>query len=455
MDPQHQGHQRNEQTADQKQGIILPMNLGNSNPDYFGQFQQPSQLPSNTIVPLDRTLGYPTALGLSQPYDSGAMGLYGEQQENYSSSVAPTTGAAPMLNLQERQEASGSLEDLVAQTAPDASIQALLKQQVELEQKIRLMHNNQPRISGLSPERPTNNTWASSAASRKSGSLMEISISEIIPTIASTSQANIGSFLGNQKIQPSTSQALSEVLRTNPFVLPPASQPPILKNSGAGQEELQENNLKVDSTISGALGNWLDSNYMRNTTPLPSSIPMPLLGVSTHAEVLPNEDDLAALYGTRPAGKIEASDLLMGGIITHPQRGTENSSSDSLALGAWSASSAQILTSLAESTEEKAGKKASKRDSQKPKRPLSAYNIFFKEERQRILDELPTTVPAKVSTRVRKKKPHGKIGFQNLARVIGKRWQDLTEHEMQGYKEKAKVDLERYKREMEEYVCKS
>lgn len=97
----------------------------------------------------------------------------------------------------------------------------------------------------------------------------------------------------------------------------------------------------------------------------------------------------------------------------------------------------------------------------------AAYNIFFKEERQRILkgipDEEDKKKPAKSTTDdaaddkdggKRKKSPHGKIGFESLAKMIGQRWQDLPPKEVNYYKEKAKTDMDRYKTEMEAYLSK-
>lgn len=73
-----------------------------------------------------------------------------------------------------------------------------------------------------------------------------------------------------------------------------------------------------------------------------------------------------------------------------------------------------------------------------PRRPLSAYNYFFKDERVRIITEdLP-----------------GTIGFHNMTKTIGTRWKALSEEERASYKERASVDKVRYRNEMDEYNAK-
>jgi len=98
----------------------------------------------------------------------------------------------------------------------------------------------------------------------------------------------------------------------------------------------------------------------------------------------------------------------------------------------------------------------------KPKRPLSAYNFFFKEERQKIIrgveceDEAlqkeidPELTPELVQ---KLKKENGKVSFEEMGKVIGKRWKDITANSERSeyYKTKAEGDTKRYKREMEEY----
>lgn len=150
-------------------------------------------------------------------------------------------------------------------------------------------------------------------------------------------------------------------------------------------------------------------------------------------------------------------------------------------LGPWSAHAAGLLGNMIQDSVTKSvedDKKSNrKKPKDRPKRPLSAYNIFFKEERNRILESLPVNAAIneqegaessasdkesshgsldemKPKKRKRKRKgpaPHGKIGFESLAKLIGKRWQELDAAKMDEYKQKAQDDMQRYKTEMAAY----
>mmetsp|Transcript_42986 Transcript_42986/g.84484 ORF Transcript_42986/g.84484 Transcript_42986/m.84484 type:complete len:438 (-) Transcript_42986:135-1448(-) len=95
----------------------------------------------------------------------------------------------------------------------------------------------------------------------------------------------------------------------------------------------------------------------------------------------------------------------------------------------------------------------------KPKRPLSSYNIFFREERIKILASLPSTngdgaeetegTGAKTSRK--KRTPHGKIGFENLGKKIGHNWRTLDEISIARYRKLADLDMSRYRAEMKEW----
>jgi HMG (high mobility group) box len=106
-------------------------------------------------------------------------------------------------------------------------------------------------------------------------------------------------------------------------------------------------------------------------------------------------------------------------------------------------------------------------EEKKPLKTLSAYNFFFRHERERILagyasneiEDEHYSFSKKQSLlhdhwyrdRSQKRshrKSHGKISFATLSRIVAQRWKELPENRKQFYQDLAAEDLKRYRHEL-------
>mmetsp|Transcript_41416 Transcript_41416/g.99205 ORF Transcript_41416/g.99205 Transcript_41416/m.99205 type:complete len:703 (-) Transcript_41416:120-2228(-) len=157
-------------------------------------------------------------------------------------------------------------------------------------------------------------------------------------------------------------------------------------------------------------------------------------------------------------------------------------------------SGASGVVASSKDSKKKKRKKQKKKPADMPRRPLSAYNLFFSEERERILKELddpdkaektftekteeetaadkadesseaegkttkkPQALLRPLLQSEMKRRPHrkthGKISFRALAAMVGKRWKSLPGERKQYYQNLAKVDMVRQKAAMEAYYEK-
>ena len=77
--------------------------------------------------------------------------------------------------------------------------------------------------------------------------------------------------------------------------------------------------------------------------------------------------------------------------------------------------------------------KVGKKIKDAPRRPLSAYNLFFSDERERILKEREGTEGG------------GKIQVQEMAKIIGARWRQLSDNRREYYQQLADEDMKRHR----------
>lgn len=103
------------------------------------------------------------------------------------------------------------------------------------------------------------------------------------------------------------------------------------------------------------------------------------------------------------------------------------------------------------------GKSSHKKDTGKPGRPLSAYNIFFKNERSRILQDIEKGDPGddyrakwKIAL-TRSKGSMSSAKFQAIATTIASRWNTLSHQDRIPFEQQAALEMKLYKKRKEEY----
>ena len=86
-----------------------------------------------------------------------------------------------------------------------------------------------------------------------------------------------------------------------------------------------------------------------------------------------------------------------------------------------------------------------------PKRPLSAYNLFFRKKRRELLGDDAKDFEIEDQAKRKHRKSHGKIGFAEMAKKIGQEWKSLDRTEKEVFEEDARSRKEAYKKAMKAY----
>lgn len=223
------------------------------------------------------------------------------------------------------------------------------------------------------------------------------------------------------------------------------------------QSAFNSNDFSMNASMPEPIGRMDLFFGNQDSQPLTPQSSMDTTANSLPAAALP-VSSFDALFGSNPlhASALSGNNMMLSSTsmgqsplgVTHREGYGE----------AWSAASAELLGDLESAVKEKKEKPKKSKLDDKPKRPLSAYNLFFKEERIKILEELPESAaaaqPSHARPRKGKPKPHGKIDFQSLAKMVGGRWKNLEPDRKQLFQKKAADDLSRYRAEMEDYVRK-
>lgn len=86
-----------------------------------------------------------------------------------------------------------------------------------------------------------------------------------------------------------------------------------------------------------------------------------------------------------------------------------------------------------------------------PKRPLSAYNLFFQSERAKLVRGAGTIFSVDTST---EKVPTSNPNFANLAKNIASKWKETTSEDRSIFQSNASIDKKRYQKEMAVWKAK-
>eukprot|EP00529_Nitzschia_sp_RCC80_P012251 CAMPEP_0113493724 /NCGR_PEP_ID=MMETSP0014_2-20120614/28739_1 /TAXON_ID=2857 /ORGANISM="Nitzschia sp." /LENGTH=574 /DNA_ID=CAMNT_0000387595 /DNA_START=73 /DNA_END=1797 /DNA_ORIENTATION=- /assembly_acc=CAM_ASM_000159 len=256
---------------------------------------------------------------------------------------------------------------------------------------------------------------------------------------------NMSSALQNQEIEVTTTSAAAAAASTTSIVANAAG------GAGGGGDSGNTSaaggvKIKVQSNESGIV----ESTTSTTSTNLPDKVPSK--DSQSSADALLSKVN----YGTEEVPiryESDAATAAAGKNGSGGQRSTSPGSTGSVG---------SVGTNGSGGTgSNKAKRRSWKKPKDKPKRPLSSYNIFFKHERTRIVEgktgeatpeetirSIEYILSSSRETR-RHRKTHGRITFGDLARRIADKWKAIPPEEKALFDHYASIDMRRYRKEVQ------
>jgi hypothetical protein len=204
--------------------------------------------------------------------------------------------------------------------------------------------------------------------------------------------------------------------------------------------------LEIDYVVEAALFRWASKTAPDSRNELsPSREPRLLKGLSADSSLIGDLEDDNAGVGDDGNNGIDVEALAALGSMAKESRErnvqsnpeVKEATGDKLYKRVDNKDRKRAASTSQSTLSSSTGARRRKKPKGMPKRPLSAYNIFFQRERPKVLRCGEESAP--------------KVGFQELAKTVGKRWGLLEKEDRKEYEILAEKDKIRYRTAMEAF----